>query len=260
MANLFKMEVGRWNAFMGKLAEAGFTAEMCEEVLKNPAFAAKMVAALTSPADYSWVSGLFISPQDQLAQVRAWNEEYGWGFTDGELHGAAESHILRRSADRLTTLVLVPYFGDFWTTFCKLWELARSRQERYSVSWGGFSGLPEENLRLLPGITHPGKCLRWEKIDLGAIRGCSPGRVRDPKTSPHAGILAAAALHPNWVRAMDGDFVPRVWLPGYQVTIPCYTEWAYVPVLNFNSRSREVSLHDGWYDEVTEAFGVPVLR
>jgi hypothetical protein len=47
MTNLFKIEAGQQHAFMTKLAEAGLTAEMAKEVLKDGNIAAKMVAAIT---------------------------------------------------------------------------------------------------------------------------------------------------------------------------------------------------------------------
>jgi len=45
MANLFKIEAGRMNALEGVLAEAGFTKELGEETIKNPALARVMVTA-----------------------------------------------------------------------------------------------------------------------------------------------------------------------------------------------------------------------
>jgi hypothetical protein len=79
-------------------------------------------------------------------------------------------------------------------------------------------------------------------IDLGANHGSSPSDVRDPKTSTHAGILAAAALHPAWVRSMDGDRVPHTWLPGYQVSVPDDDPWRGVPFLNWYRGVRKVTL------------------
>jgi len=46
MANLFKLEAGKLNQFVGVLAEF-LTAEQAEEVRTNPSLAAKMVAAIT---------------------------------------------------------------------------------------------------------------------------------------------------------------------------------------------------------------------
>jgi hypothetical protein len=48
MANLFSLEHGKVNQFIGVLAQAGLTAEQAEEIRLNPSLAARMVAALTA--------------------------------------------------------------------------------------------------------------------------------------------------------------------------------------------------------------------
>ena len=67
--------------------------------------------------------------------------------------------------------------------------------------------------------------------------------VRVPEKSPHAGILAAAALHPQWVKSMDGDKVPYVWIPGYEVNVPGENPWGRAPRLNFSCGDCEIELY-----------------
>ena len=62
------------------------------------------------------------------------------------------------------------------------------------------------------------------------------------KDSVHAEALAAAAHFPDWVQAMDGERVPYVWMPGYQVTIPGGEAWRDVPYLDWNAADRGVGL------------------
>ena len=77
--------------------------------------------------------------------------------------------------------------------------------------------------------------------------------------SVHAEILAAAAHFPNWVQAMDGEHVPYVWMPGYQVTIPGYEAWRRLPYLSWDSVSREVSLSASWDDDRGYGWACPVV-
>jgi hypothetical protein len=102
--------------------------------------------------------------------------------------------------------------------------------------------------------------LRWEVIDLGRRRGQKPCDVRHPDTSPHAGILASAMLHHEWVKVMDGENVPYVWLPGYEVNV-FFNEnpWQNVPHVNFDRDSRKINLNDGWYGSCHSRWAVPSL-
>lgn len=50
MANLFKMEASKLNNFMSKLAEAGMTAELAEELRQDPARLKRMVEAIVTKA------------------------------------------------------------------------------------------------------------------------------------------------------------------------------------------------------------------
>lgn len=217
--------------------------------------------AMEMAADRTAVSttirGFFTLLGGQIAQVREWSREYGWGFTDEDfLRVAVNSPAWPE--DRLTAVVLVPYLDIVERTFDALWNLAASRQEN---SWRQESLLSDsEHLRLLPGITHPGQTLRWETIDLGANRRRAPKDARNPKSSPHAAILAAAALHPIWVRVMDGNATPFVWLPGYQVTVPGRGRWESVPALGFGRADREVQLGAGWCKHESLDSSVPSLR
>lgn len=271
MANLFSHEYGKVNDFVGKLAAAGLTAEMIEEVRKNPTLAEAMVKALKAqpaPTLTSDLSGLFTKPEDQLKRVREWNLERGWGVSD-EVFAEAEKSIPAVPEDDLVAVVLVPYLTEVRKkdkivmtgverTFQELWALAKAEQQA-NWRWDGYDKAGPERLRLLKGIEHtPG--LRWEVIDLGANRNRKPEDVRNAKRSPHAGILAAAALHPEWVRAMDGENVPYVWLPGYEVNVPGGGAWQDVPDLGFYRGGRGVRLYCGWYYDCFPSWAVPSFR
>lgn len=121
-----------------------------------------------------------------------------------------------------------------------------------------------KHLRLLEGIKHPGRCLRLEKIHLAAHwdkrNGIRPLDVRSAKDSPHAGVLAAVASFPKWVQAMDGDKVPYVWLPGYEVTVEGHNPWSLVPDVDRISGAQQVVLHAFSADFRIFSWAVPALR
>lgn len=262
MANLFTLGFGKVSDLMGKLADADFTAEMAEEVRKNPALAKIMVNALKQQPAFTLVHGLFIKPEAQIVRVRELNLERKWGFTDEDFL-QVEKSIPKWPADKLVVVTLVPYLDDekkgrksVERTFHELWEVAASAQHA-KCRWDGYDKAGPDTLRLLKEIEHkPG--LRWEVIDLGCNRNEKPMDVRNPeKKSPHAGILASAMLHPEWIKAMDGDTVPYVWAPGYEVQVPGNEPWACVPCLRFDRGRHEIRLDDGWYCHASLQWAVP---
>jgi hypothetical protein len=261
MANLFNLKGGKLFSFVGKLAEGGVTAEMAEEIDRDPALVAMIVEALKKHPRFTLIHGLFTKPEDQIKRVRELRLERGWGIPDAWLM-EAEKSVPKWPDDRLVVATLVPYLGDekdglngVERTFQELWAVAAKAQEK-SWRWDGYDKAGPDRLRLLKGIEHkPG--LRWEVIDVGCNRGKKPVDVRHPERSPSAGILASAALHPEWVRAMDGENVPYVWAPGYEVCFSGENPWQDVPDLRFNRFDREIQLGEYWYDSGSSRWAVP---
>ena len=72
--------------------------------------------------------------------------------------------------------------------------------------------------------------------------------------SAHAEVLAAAALFPDWVRAIDGLAVPHIVLSGYQIGIPIREAWRHVPCLAWNERFHRINLTDHWADQPQRRF------
>lgn len=208
---------------------------------------------------------MFVSCEEQVGNIRKWNKKFGWGFSEEQVAVALQSAPIWPTHSPLTVAVLVPYLETVGKTFEALWTIAKSCQKD---SWR-YEGLYSEadKLRLLElkdsKIDHkPG--LRWEVIDLAANwdkkDGIVPATVQDPKTSPHAGILAAAAHFPKWVRKMDDINVPYVWLPGYQATIPDYDAWTGLPRLYFVRSFRQIGLYADHRSGQDRRYAVPAFR
>jgi hypothetical protein len=211
----------------------------------------------------SLIHDLFTSAADQLARVRRLNADRGWGFTDGDFECLDPAPAWPLSnQDRLVAVVLEVVLAsptgqaDILHTVDELWELAAEQQEHF---WR-YEELKSDpkHLAFFDGIkAKPG--LRWVVIDLGANRGTAPASVRSPN-SPHVAILMAAMLHPEWVRAMDGENVPFVWIAGLKANVPWRGEWNSVPYLYFCKSEREVYFRTDRSDRRELLYAIPAFR
>jgi hypothetical protein len=215
---------------------------------------------------------MFVPLADQLANVRRWNEDREWGFTDAELD--AVDVTPRRHRDPLVVDVVAVYLDDEFLgedggtfegvrrTCHELWSLASERQ-LFAWSWDETLDVYEHQpkpVRLLPGIRHePG--VRRVTLDLGAHwrpgHYVRPRRVRGTD-SAHAEILAAAAHFPRWARSMDGKSVPFIWLSGYQVTFPPAKADTRLLGLAWVQYRRTLSLSINWADHAHVRWASPV--
>ncbi len=267
MASLSTATDGQITEFKGRLARAGFSAEIVREVNAGDSneLAEVMFEALMRHPRFALIHGLFTSTEKQIVRVREWNKEFGWGISD-EAFASAEKSVPAWPEEKLVAVVLVPYLADrqaeddtvttgLERTFHELWMRAKAEQDA-SWRWDGYDKAGSDRLRLHKGIEHK-VGLRWEVIDLGCSRNKKPMDVRNAKSSPHAGILAAAALHPNWVKSMDGDKVPYVFAPGYEVQVPDERPWTNVPRLFFARDDREIQLSCNWCDYYHSSWAVP---
>jgi hypothetical protein len=266
MTRLHDVTVGKFDQFKRNLAEAGLDSELVDAVLRRPKLADGMVSwlrqHLNSPA-FPDRSELFVSLEGQIANVRRWNEERVWGFTDDEFN-AIDLTPVRHSG--LVVDVVAVYLPDRDTvsgvqrTFEELWTVAAQRQPN-ACRWDELKS-DTEHLRLLDGIEHrPG--IRRVTIDLGANwdpqNGIRPMDVRG-KDSVHAEVLAAAAHFPKWIQAMEDEGSPYVWMPGYQATIPGDEGWPGVPCLYWDSTTRQVELGTTYESAPYYHWACPVRR
>jgi hypothetical protein len=221
---------------------------MVESVIRRPSLADGVVSYLREQLAPSRPE-LFVSLEVQLANVRNWNKMRGWGFTDADFE-AIDLTPSERSG--LVVDVIAVYLPDegntsgVQRTFEELWDIASSLQPG-KWRWEELKS-DKKHLRLLDGIEHkPG--IRRVTIDLGANwdpkDGIRPIDVRG-SDSVHAEALAAAAHFPDWIQAMDGEHIPYVWMPGYQVTLPGAEAWRNVPYLHWYSLNRGVLLCALW--------------
>jgi hypothetical protein len=191
------------------------------------------LSLLSHKAPTQLVRDIFTPIDMQIAIWRQFNQERGWGFVDEDF-AAIENSVPDWPDGRLTAVVLVPYLtmheydgtdgmwgcvdGDTYT-FRELWKAAgehHNASQMFDVS--SYEQLDEKWLHYYGGFKHPAidkPIMRWEVIDLGRTHETSCNNQNAER--PHAGILAAAALHVWWVRSMGGHYVPFIRLPGYKI-------------------------------------------
>lgn len=168
---------------------------------------------------------LFVSPEEQIQNVRAWNRRYDWGFSDEDFEQLRPAPTWPK--DHLCAVVLVPYMKSRKQTYEALQKAMYG--DGLSVGPYGYSLSPLNFGNEMKGleyetndyVRHFGGAqlyygLQWRVISLGANRGATPDQL-EGQTLAAAEILAAAAHFPNWVKAMNGREVPVVWLGGYKL-------------------------------------------
>jgi hypothetical protein len=218
-----------------------------------------------------WNELFAASPGEQVRNVAEWSAARGWGFETepSQLAVAAAAQPPTTVVGELTVNVLVPYLGDaegivgVQRTFDELWTVVRKRLGR---SWrSGYARSDQQDLALYHDTHVPG--LAWEQVDLSAH--WRAGARRSPRAAreaaqhagiklAHAGVLAAAAHFPGWVRAMDGSAIPFVEIAGY------VCDWDgdpgeadYVPVVRWDPIRSRVELDIGWVGYELPRWSIP---
>ncbi len=259
MASLYDMTTGRDIEFKRVLSAAGMDLEMANAIIDSPRgiLGREMVAWLSEQVGNN---ALFVSPDQQITNLRQWMD-FGHlqGFTEEDFDSVLEAKGKLPNPVGLTVPVLVPYLGKVGDTFDALWDVVESVYDEHWRNPGLKSD--KRHLRLLEGIEHPGKCLRWEIINLGAHHEPKNGReVRNVRGagSAHAGVLAAVAHFPKWVEAMDGETVPYADIAGYQACVGGYGPWRDVPCIGRSGAG--VGLDVLWDDCSDRSYAAPGLE
>jgi hypothetical protein len=225
----------------------------------------QLATRAAGPAGSALRDELFVSLTEQLDKVRQWNAERGWGLSAADLDAVDLSP--RAESDPLVVDLVAVYLEDDATlngvrrTCHELWTVAAEQQPHrwcWDWYWDKWKNRPKP-VRLRAGIVHrPG--VRRVSVDLRAH--FEPGRYVRPsqvlgRDSAHAELLAAAALFPRWIRAMDGKTVPHVWLAGYEVMSQERPSPERLPALSWSGFRRHMSLTADWIDHAHSGWAAP---
>ncbi len=201
---------------------------------------------------------LFEQSDEQLFKAMEW-----WGphFSDVEWEDA-QYQIPDWPSGGLVAPVLVPYFSTVQQTFELLWRTVTEVHPTITRR----EDLLSDPTHLRPytdtafkSTDHPVNTLRWEIIDFKGVDNAMPCEVRHVG-SPHAAILAAACLHPEWVKAIDGGEVPNVWLSGYEVSLAGGERWSHVPVLELSGVGSQLRLSAHFASATEPGYANPIRR
>jgi len=175
----------------------------------------------------------FLSLEGQAALVEAWNLKGEWGFTEKQFDDIRNQipelreRMEKYEKEALVAPVLVPYLegtadaSGEQRTYEKIREVMLAQQPYSQDNIGKGYGDGDFEQHLYEGIEHtPG--LRFEIIDFGANRGIATSTL-DRTRLPHAGVLAAAAIHTEWSKSLgNGDDIPAVKVGGYVTNLGGY--------------------------------------
>lgn len=224
-------------------------------------------------------AAMFVSPHAQLFGLARWNARRGWGFTDDDLNDVArEIPPAPPAGAELVARVLEVRLPDgadgtpgVLRTFREL--VAVLVEEQGMRPFHLFDLWPKMRVTLRPGNRHAAG-LGWRTIDLGhgwkppdgrppcGARGCSPHGLAACGAFPDAGLLAAAAHFPLWLKRMDGVHVPYVWLAGYELAdVPHNLGFGSMRIIHHPRLTRDGRapfLYYGWDSVPYEDAAVPI--
>ncbi len=206
--------------------------------------------------------GLFVPAYQQLNCVKSRNITRKWGFTDEHFEKLGEPPAW--PSGLLSAVVLDVGLDTISHTFEEAWAcIVESQKDHNGNHWRWDSiKTDKDHLRLYGGKSHE-RGLKWRIIDFDAHwdkkDGVKPQDVRGAN-SPDSACLWAASYFPKYVQAMDGENVPYMWIPGYELNVDGSTPWAGVPGLRWVRVYRRVRLYAGFADNRYQIWAVPSPR
>jgi hypothetical protein len=187
---------------------------------------------------------------DRNAQIRAWkkaNEKMGWGIARDEFDRIGQppeiTHQDRK--DAFTGAALFYGFGDDDSGHSDAvlsgkfaWEYAVRSRKRKGGTWKcEYVRFDDPKFIRQSEDTSPRpKGFYFKKVQLGKkFHGISVERVRKQLVSDVGfgpeGIQFLAITHPHYVKMMDGDGIPFISLPGYDVAPHGFADFYDAPFL-----------------------------
>jgi|GEM_PF-6410889 len=213
----------------------------------------------------------------QIANIEAWNKEYGWGFSDELIaRRCLEARTFDWPGDRLQAIVLVPSLETPAATLLGLLKIMDNRRVGCLNAWPStLLGRAEEDpsiVSLMDGIEFRPNSLEWRLVDLGShlykheLRGKDTRRKAaeyvTPATAAHAEAVAAAAHFPGWLKAMYAHEVPSVMLPGYRLIGPDpydRSDTTYYLSISYSSGDTATTLHGYSFDTMFDGNAIATV-
>lgn len=265
MANLFKIDLGKFLALVGKLAEY-LTAEEAVKLKEHPDVIGVMMEAMRAHPVFRLIHGMFNTQVDVLTAFRARCEKKGIDFARFSWVGPEAAPDFDPD-DPETVVVLDATLGTLKTTFEFAWAWTVDGQDT-NRRWDGMVSNADK-LRLLSdnrpddaegdGSDFQPWTLSWRRIQLDTFGGKKPKDVRNAKSLGCA-LLFVAAEHPTRIKATDYKTRFGFWLAGLKCTAPDEEPWQSAPRVGFDLVFSGVCLDSLPCANADDNFVVPSLR
>jgi hypothetical protein len=247
MTRLFDLSLGKGQELMLAFQNAGLTAEQAQILIDNPQKARLMIAALEPT--FELPACLRVSPEELLERALQINVDRRYDIDRAAF--TAPIPELTVAAHELLLPVMITEGGvgrNFELHTTTIRDQFKAAGDDY-WQWDGLKS-DAKNLRLTPRTLHydnPGSptlywviyepFAHWDRENGHTVQGLWDGKV---KGLAHVENLNAIELLPDWVRSMDGENVPYINLPGYQVKYG--SDWSCCPYVGWWSGDRRLGV------------------
>ncbi len=191
----------------------------------------------------------YVSPEDQLKKVKAFNAALDWGFVTENIP-AIPGSWQHNPNEVLMLAVSLPPKGrksGLHHTFDELWNLIEAPDGYTKWRWEELKATAKL-LRQAPGYDYtPG--IRWVVFNPNAYHGKSPEAAlkqskEDSVQLAGLEVLMAALLFPTWTTSWNGGSSPYPNMSALQFY--WNSRWSVVPYLCRWVGSRQLRLHADW--------------
>jgi hypothetical protein len=165
----------------------------------------------------------------QIANVRAWNQTYDWGFTDADFDTL---NISNDDVQSITEAKVVMVWRDSleetFETWCRVISDTFGRSKRFNQLQSD-----PEHLRLENGSIFYSNRIEIVKLELTAHWDGTGAPTIEHGIPATVEVLAAAAHFPDWVKNMDGCTIPFASMAGLRASSDGYP-WEIVPSVGYD--------------------------
>jgi hypothetical protein len=194
--------------------------------------------------------GYLLSLEEQAERLTDVNAAHWGGLIEVDSVDLVATHH-RQSLDDLELLYVD--FGSPKETLDNWWKVIAASQPRsyrfeHFNSEAGYLRIAEATRNYSRGIHRVRLNLLayWRRPRSATVLDIRREATSEGVLLAHGEALAALALQPNLVAAMDGKTMPFIEVAGYECTVPVTNPWAHVPYVYWMPAQHLVCLGTDW--------------
>ncbi len=269
MERLIEIKQTELNPTLRALSDAGCTVDDAAWI-RQDSNAALVVEFIHEKRQLANKNSFELTVEEQLAALKRQNELGNWGISEDVFDRLAKT-VPEWPEGRDAYRSFRIRFGTGRDGMIQTFEAhiaAIRRVHDKSLRWEQLlsgshpnQGEDMERLRLLAGNDTHQPVVEWIIIDdLSAHRKrASITAVRDNNSLADEGLVLAW-LFPKRVQAIDYDKLPAWFCAGYELNVPGYDSWTFVPLVFLSRFVGEVELYASDLSFVLSGFSVPASR